>query len=369
MTTTSLLTSQIKTVSLFYRDGGSDKVYNAAITTEGDGYIVSFSYGRRGTALQAGRKTATPVSLEKAEAIYEKLIAEKHSKGYTPQEGGTLFAGGESAGRVTGNIPQLLNATTEAELDTCLADDSWCLQTKHDGKRVMISKTDGVVEGSNRKGLVVALPEELVSAFSPIPDQTILDGELVGTTFHVFDATRREGRDLTDTPYVERLKAIIGLSLNGELVRCVETSRTATEKRAHLERVRASRGEGVVLKRLDALYRAGRPASGGNQRKFKFTESATCVVTSASVSKRSVQVGVTQNSDGTCRSVGSVTILPNFPIPPIGAFVEVSYLYYFEGGSLYQPCYRGERDDKDRADTFSSLKRKPSNTETEEEES
>jgi bifunctional non-homologous end joining protein LigD len=132
-----------------------------------------------------------------------------------------------------------------------------------------------------------------------------------------------------------------------------------------LERVRGSRGEGVALKRLDAPYRAGRPASGGNQRKFKFTESATCVVTSVSVSKRSVQVGVTDGRDGTCRDVGSVTILPNFPIPSVGAFVEVSYLYYFEGGSLYQPCYRGERDDKERADTFSSLKRKPADTEDE----
>jgi bifunctional non-homologous end joining protein LigD len=226
MTMTSEQDLPVKMTSLFYRDGGSDKVYNAAITVEGDGYIVSFSYGRRGTALQAGRKTAAPVALEKAEAIYEKLIAEKQSKGYTPQEGGILFAGGENAGRVTGNIPQLLNATTEAELDTCLADDSWCLQTKHDGKRIMISKASGEVEGSNRKGLVVALPQELVSAFSHVPNQTTLDGELVGTTFHVFDATRWNGRDLADALYAERLQVLSNLSSGSGLVRCVETSRS-----------------------------------------------------------------------------------------------------------------------------------------------
>jgi bifunctional non-homologous end joining protein LigD len=357
MTSIAESASPLKSISLFYRDGGSDKIYNAEITPEAEGYVVSFSYGRRGTALQAGRKTAVPVPWEKAEAIYEKLIAEKQSKGYTPQEGGALFAGGENAGRITGNVPQLLNATTEAELDTLLSDDSWCLQTKYDGKRIMIAKIEGTVEGSNRKGLVVALPQELVASFAQIPDGTVLDGELVGTTFYVFDATRWENRDLADVPYSERLEVITQLAADNDLIKRVETSQNIVEKTAHLERIRASHGEGVVLKRLDAPYRAGRPASGGNQRKFKFTESATCIVTSVSTSKRSVQVGVMEKD--ICRSVGSVTILPNFPIPAVGAFVEVTYLYYFESGSLYQPCYRGERDDKVCADAFSSLKRKP----------
>jgi bifunctional non-homologous end joining protein LigD len=351
----------IKSISLFYRDGGSDKVYNAAITADGDGYLVSFSYGRRGTALQAGRKTSHPVPLDKAEAVYQKLVAEKQGKGYTPQEGGTLFAGSENAGRISGNVPQLLNAASEAELDSLLADDSWCVQTKYDGKRLMIVKTAEAVEGYNRKGLVVALPQELVTAFDSVPDDTVLDGELVGTEFYVFDATRWSGLDLADAAYAERLDTIAHLPSGSNLVTVVETSRTLREKTAHLDRVRAACGEGVVLKRLDAPYRAGRPASGGNQRKFKFTQSATCVVTSVSVSKRSVQVSVTD--DDICRGVGGVTILPNFPMPPVGALVEVSYLYYFEGGSLYQPCYRGERDDKEVTDCFSSLKRKPAGRE------
>ena len=73
----SVSPSVSRSVSLLYRDGGSDKVYNAAIEPRGDLFVVTFSYGRRGSALQSGTKTAAPVPLEKAEAVYSKLVAEK----------------------------------------------------------------------------------------------------------------------------------------------------------------------------------------------------------------------------------------------------------------------------------------------------
>lgn len=349
----------VESISLYYRDGGSDKVYNASIIAEGDGFIVNFSYGRRGTALQAGTKTASPVTREKAQGIYEKLISEKTSKGYTPQEGGQLFAGGADAGRVSGNVPQLLNDATEAELMALLDNAGWVVQTKYDGKRIMAHRQDETVSGSNRKGLIVALPQELHDDLLTLPAETILDGELVGTTLYVFDATQWAGKSLADAPYSERLETLAtGLSERA-YVRRVETSAGQAEKAAHLERIRAARGEGVVLKRLDAPYRAGRPASGGNQRKFKFTQSVTGRVLSVGEKKRSVEVGVLTGTDAeTHCCVGNVTILPNYPVPPVGALIEVKYLYYYEGGSLYQPIYQGERDDKTCADLLASLKRK-----------
>ena len=148
----------------------------------------------------------------------------------------------------------------------------------------------------------------------------------------------------------------------------METSTGHADKTAHLERVRAARGEGVVLKRRDAPYRAGRPASGGNQRKFKFTQSATCRVLSVSGKKRSVEVGVLVDGAGetsdTCRSVGNVTISSNFAVPAAGALIEVRYLYYYPNGSLYQSIYQWERDDKTQPDTLDSLKRNKPMTET-----
>ena len=106
----------VESVSLFYRDGGSDKVYHANLLPEGDGFVVHFAYGRRGSALVAGTKTVAPVPLEKAKGIFDKIVGEKVSKGYTREEGGRLFAGGADAGRVSGHVPQLLNDVTEAEL-------------------------------------------------------------------------------------------------------------------------------------------------------------------------------------------------------------------------------------------------------------
>jgi hypothetical protein len=44
--------------------------------------------------------------------------------------------------------------------------------------------------------------------------------------------------------------------------------------------------------------------------------------------------------------VGNVTIPVNADIPPVGAVVEVRYLFaYDNGGSLYEPCFLGQRSD------------------------
>lgn len=67
---------------LHFTDGKSDKVYQAAIEPKDDGYLVTFSYGRRGGKMTTGTKTKSPVSLEEAKVIYSKLIKEKMAKGY-----------------------------------------------------------------------------------------------------------------------------------------------------------------------------------------------------------------------------------------------------------------------------------------------
>ncbi len=72
--------------TLYYRQGGSDKVYAAFIEPCQDGHIVRFQFGRRGTALKSGQKTAAPVSYADARKVYDKLIREKLSKGYQPGE-------------------------------------------------------------------------------------------------------------------------------------------------------------------------------------------------------------------------------------------------------------------------------------------
>ncbi|MEI7534065.1 MAG: DNA ligase, partial [Verrucomicrobiae bacterium] len=48
-------------VALYYREGSSDKVYQAAIEPAGNQFVVNFAYGRRGSTLTTGTKTSVPV--------------------------------------------------------------------------------------------------------------------------------------------------------------------------------------------------------------------------------------------------------------------------------------------------------------------
>jgi len=46
-----------ESITLYFRQGNSDKVYQASIEPKGDRFIVTFAYGRRGSLLQTGTKT------------------------------------------------------------------------------------------------------------------------------------------------------------------------------------------------------------------------------------------------------------------------------------------------------------------------
>ena len=129
-------------------------------------------------------------------------------------------------------------------------------------------------------------------------------------------------------------------------IRKADTARGQDEKRQMMTRLRAERREGIVFKHLSAPSTPGRPASGGSQLKYKFVSTATVYVAAVNEHRRSVRMSVSSTGlDGVLTDVGSVTIPPNAEIPPIGALIEVQYLYAYPGGSLYQPVYRGIRDD------------------------
>src|ERR1017187_4426742 len=58
--------TQNKSITLYFRDGGSDKVYQASVGPKGAGFVVNFAFGRRGSTLQTGTKTAVPVDYQAA---------------------------------------------------------------------------------------------------------------------------------------------------------------------------------------------------------------------------------------------------------------------------------------------------------------
>ena len=78
--------SDLPKISMWCNEGSHDKVYNVGIEecTNGkkNGYLVNFSYGRRGKPLLFGTKTAEPVGIYEANNIYNKLVNAKKDKGY-----------------------------------------------------------------------------------------------------------------------------------------------------------------------------------------------------------------------------------------------------------------------------------------------
>lgn len=327
-------------VSLFFREGGSDKVYKATIVPEGGGYVVNFAYGRRGNALTTGTKTQSPVDLVSAEKIFDKLIKEKVSKGYQP-DGSAGVINVVQDKIQTNNVPQLLNAVGEDELVEYIDDDSWLAQEKYDGRRVMIEKVREKITFTNRKGQVVATPAEF-ETLSQLTNDFLIDGELVGDYFVAFDMLKFNKLDLRSTAAENRIKFLRHVTHRSVVKALTATNRPG--KQALFDDLTLRKKEGIVFKRKDAPYVPGRPASGGSQVKFKFYATASFIVTKVNA-KRSVELGLF-NAYQSIIPAGNCTVSVNYPVPVQGDVVEVKYLYAFkESGSVYQPSYLGKRDD------------------------
>ena len=335
----------MENITLYYRQGSSDKVYQAGIEAKDGGHTVQFAYGRRGTTLTTGTKTQTPVTYDGAKRIYDKLIAEKTAKGYTPGADGTPYQHTDKANAATGIHCQLLNPVEEDQVERLIADPAWWLQEKHDGRRLLIRKMGDAITGINRLGLAVALPQTLTADAANCPEDFILDGEAIGDTLHAFDALLIGDDEIGGLRYGERYLRLMNLlgSFQHRFIRLVETAFLPKHKAEMFAQLKRCNAEGVVFKHTDAPYIAGRPASGGTQLKYKFCETASFIVGKINA-KRSVSLLLFDGDK--IKPAGNVTIPPNHDLPAGGQIVECRYLYAFrESGCIYQPVYLGVRDD------------------------
>ena len=337
--------SSAQTISLYFKQGSSDKEYHVSIESQDGGYVVNFAYGRRGTTLQTGTKTNTSVELETATKIFNKLVTEKKAKGYTEGEAGTPYQHTEKENRVTNILPQLLNPIDEPEVERLIEDDKWCAQEKFDGKRILLQKEGAAIHGINRKGLVVGLPSPVVVTAHNFTGDFILDGESIGETLHVFDLLSLNGKDVRTKPYYARATALVNLlvSYTQRQIVLAPTAWNHDEKAKLIATLRDQNREGIVFKRTDAPYVEGRPSSGGTQLKHKFYATLSAIVGTVNA-KHSIEIKLFD--DKGLVTAGNVTIPSNHAIPAVGQIVEVRYLYAFkESGCLYQPVYLGVRSD------------------------
>ena len=345
----------LKSISLYFQEGSSDKEYHIQLVQETSGYVVNFQYGRRGAALKGGTKTDTPVDLPKAEKIYESLLREKKAKGYQEDTTGATASAytkvsnlpylttSSSTQNVAHITPQLLNIIDNPEY--YIDNDNYLAQEKKDGERRMIINSKSNVIGLNKKGIEVPLPNAIALS---IVDLCILDGEIIGEQYFVFDILYFNGVSLKELPCQERIKLLSTLKF-GKSITIVPTAYTKEEKGQMYIDLQNANKEGIVFKNKYSVYKSGRPNSGGDQLKFKFYKTATFIVANMTANKRSVGVELIGSQNNRV-FMGKVTIPPNFDIPDIGDLVEIRYLYAYKDGAIYQPVYLGIRNDSDLSD-------------------
>ena len=345
------------TITLYFKDGSSDKFYTVSVEEKDGGYVVPFVYGRRGTAGAVGDKSnGNPVPYEKAKKMYDSVVNEKMAKGYTPGENMKPYAGTAKADAATGINCQLLTEVSETEIERLVKDANLVAQEKFNGKRMLLLVKGGKVKAINRKGLECGFPSEIEADAKKLPWDCLLDGECVGTVYYAFDILEAGGMDLRQEGVEARRMRFGGLPLLNHLA-LVPTATTTSDKKRMYTEVKTRNGEGVVFKRKDAKYRAGITET---WLKVKFWASASCLVTKVN-DKRSVALGLLES--GKVVPVGNCTIPANANIPKTDDIVEIRYLYAHKGGSIYQPQYEGVRDDLNRdACQLSQLKYKPEGT-------
>jgi bifunctional non-homologous end joining protein LigD len=333
---------------LYYREGSSDKVYQAAVESADGGFRVTFAYGRRGSTLQTGTKTPKPVSREEAEKIATKLVSGKLAKGYTVEADGTPYRSSGDEGRDTGIRCQLLNPVEEELVPSLLRNCRHVMQEKQDGRRMLVRKQGDEIIGINRRGLTVALPAPIHAAACEIPVDFVIDGEAVGDTLHAFDLLEVGGHDVRQRGYLDRYMGLLRVLGNSSSIRPVRIFVEPGEKQEAFNRFLQAGVEGVVFKDRDAWFNAGRPASGRSQLKFKFVTTASFIV--GAVNKRRSVSLLLLDGDREV-SAGNVTIPPSIELPAAGTIAEVRYLYALkESGSVYQPVFLGMRGDLDRGE-------------------
>ena len=352
--------------TLFCTEGSSDKEYRVQLVAEGEGWMVRYQNGRRGGTLAQGVKTTTPVAFEVAKKAYDKVVREKLAKGYTPDVSGQLYQATDRQDAFTGHVPQLLEPMRDPKgVQSWINDPGTVGQEKHDGERRMMERrAQEPVLGSNRNGLAVGLPLNLVDAMATVPaTQALIDGEIMGERFVAFDLLELNGEDLRAQPYEVRLSRLEDLLKDvprSTGLETVVTARTAAEKQDLLDRTREAKGEGVVYKKRNAPHAAGHQPSDPSQIKVKFIETATVRVSKASDTKRSVTIEALDDA-GNAVVMGKVTIPPNAAVPAAGDLIEVEYLYLFpNGGKLFQPVFQRPRSDLSEPDALSSFKLKAS---------
>jgi bifunctional non-homologous end joining protein LigD len=278
-------------------------------------------------------------------------------------------------------------------------DESWAYEMKWDGYRAIVGLDGGRMRIASRRGNdVTARYPELDGLAAAVGVDAILDGELVvlddhgrasfqaiqqhlaPAVFVCFDVLSVDGRDVTSLPWRDRRPLLERLGLSGERWQTSPaTIGDGPRARAAAEELEF---EGVVCKRLDSPYLAGRRSPAW--RKVKITKGQELVIGGwlpgagrLADTLGSVLVGYHDGVGGPLRYAGRVgsgfkdddrdamqrtlrrrETSPFDPAPKIKDAVwvepdcvaQVKFTEWTSDAVLRQPVFLGLRDDKDPND-------------------
>jgi hypothetical protein len=156
--------------------------------------------------------------------------------------------------------PMLFQAIGRGDAHRLIADGRYFAQRKMDGNRMrLFAPEDGVVRACNRKGQELPVPMLIRQAGSALFGKVgpfDLDGESMGNNeFHAFDALHVD----PNAPARERVTFLLGIAgFFPDGICPVPTALTSEAKEAMLQRAIDEGWEGLMFKRQEAPYAAGR---------------------------------------------------------------------------------------------------------------
>lgn len=245
--------------------------------------------------------------------------------------------------------PTLAEVVSNADVQHLITDDNYRAEQKVDGVRLMIHCHEGKVVGVNRRGEVTNMPVSVGWAFTSFDGEWAFDGELIKDTFWIFDMPRALDVISTQTPYSDRRELLEELWPNLEMptsVRLLPSLTNGEAKIAAAKRVLESGGEGMMLKRCNAVYSPGKRTR--NILKWKFVKDVDCFVMAVGIDgKQNFSIGVVDDETGESIEVSTVSALTgDGPKIQLGDVVTVRYLYASADNRLVQPTKPQLRPDK-----------------------
>ena len=338
----------IKSVRLFFQEGTSDKIYNVTLLEDAGAYSVHVAWGRRGSTPQEGHK-AVRVTRAKAERTFDRVVAEKRNKGYEEVGSGATTTSPAPKRAIVGHAAQLLTAIDDDDLDQFMADDAMVAQQKLDGVRVIVHVADTLV-ATNRNGQPTQMARGALDGLEYLPKGTIIDGEVLGNAYWLFDVLQLGGTDVRKRGYLERWQILdeeLEPALTGD-ARILPVARDARAKRTLHDKLRRAGCEGIVFKDRDAPYAHGRVAT---QRKYKFIKSADVIIVENVGNAYRMAVYDGRKLFDCGRVFAGTTNASRQDLDARLAsgqhvVAEVRYLYATDDHQLFQPVFVAIRDDK-----------------------